>query len=48
MSPFSTAYGSSAGGPNWNPDADLTGDGKVNWFDVSPFSVRYGSDCSYQ
>ncbi len=36
------AWQSTPSSPNWNPDADLNGDGIVNILDVTPASVHYG------
>ncbi len=36
------AWLSKPGDPNWNPDADLNGDGIVNILDVSPVTANFG------
>jgi len=36
------AYGSMAGSPNWNPDADLNGDGKVDIKDLVTCNKNFG------
>lgn len=36
------AYGSKPSDPNWNPDCDLNGDGKVDIYDVVIASSHYG------
>jgi len=36
------AYGSKPGSPNWNPDADLNGDGKVDMKDIGIVSHNQG------
>jgi len=36
------AYGSKPGAANWNPDADLNGDGKVDILDMTKASGNYG------
>jgi hypothetical protein len=38
------AYGSRPGSPNWNPDCDLNGDGKVDILDVTKAAGNYGKD----
>ncbi len=35
-------FGTTVGGPNWNPKADLNGDGKVNIFDVALVASNFG------
>jgi len=36
------SYGSKSGDPNWNPDCDLDGDGKVGLPDLTMASKNYG------
>jgi len=36
------AYGSKPGSPNWNPDCDLDGSGKVDLFDATILLQNYG------
>jgi len=36
------AFGSKPGDPNWNPDCDLNGDGKVDVLDMTLFGAHYG------
>jgi len=43
IGPFSGAYGSVSGQPQYDPSADFNGDGKVDFQDLGPFSGRYGS-----
>jgi len=43
LGPFSAAYGSSSGDPDYNPDADFNSDGAVNFQDLGPFSGCYGT-----
>jgi len=38
-----TSYRSVTGGPNWNPNADLNGDGRVDIFDLTTIIRYYGS-----
>jgi len=37
------AYGSTPGAPNWNPDCDLNGDGRVNMTELVTVSKNYGA-----
>jgi hypothetical protein len=37
------SYHSVTGDPNWNPDADLNGDGRVDIFDLTTIIRYYGS-----
>jgi len=41
------AYGSHPGSANWNPDADLNGDGYVTTADISNLQGNYGMDIWY-
>lgn len=43
FSAIRTAFGSSAGGPQWNAMADLNGDGTVSLADFSIVRARFGS-----
>jgi len=36
------AYGSRPGYPNWNPDADLNGDERVDFYDLAKLGTNYG------
>ena len=36
------AYESRPGDPNWNPDADLDGNGKVDWVDMNVLGINFG------
>jgi hypothetical protein len=36
------AFGSSTGDPNWNPDADLDGNGKINIIDLILLATNFG------
>ncbi|MBW7929385.1 MAG: hypothetical protein H3C58_15120, partial [Fimbriimonadaceae bacterium] len=36
------AFGSSTGGPGWNPNADLNGDGSVNAADFLILRANFG------
>jgi len=40
---IAAAYGSRLGMPNWNPDADLNGDGKVDHVDLGILGINWGS-----
>ncbi len=40
---FSRAYGLSAADPDWNPDADLDGNGTVNQTDLNILSAHFGN-----
>jgi len=39
---LSKAYGSTPGAPNWNPDCDLNGDGKVDDTDMEIAGSNFG------
>ena len=43
---FSDAFGSSSGGPDYNPVADFDGDGYVDESDLAAFAAEFGrTDC---
>ncbi|MCL6579962.1 MAG: hypothetical protein K6T73_11410 [Candidatus Bathyarchaeota archaeon] len=41
---ISAAYGSRPGSTNWNPDADLNGDGRVDLSDMTIAGKNHGKD----
>ena len=43
VAPFSAAYGSRPGDPNWKQQYDFTGDGVINFRDLAYFSNCYTS-----
>jgi len=39
---FSIAFGSKPGDPDWNPDADMDGNGEVDMFDMIRICINFG------
>jgi hypothetical protein len=44
MELLKAAYGSTPGSPNWNPDCDLDGNGRVDYVDIGTFARNYRRD----